>query len=68
MNDKQVELLKLAIARLKDCKHKFQDHGTNGQDDYSCTPDTADFIDEQFAEDGAGGEALHILEELLKGL
>ena len=62
MDKQTLELIKLAIARLKDCKEEL----TSSEDveDVSIT----DLIAEQFAEDGAGGEALSILEELLKGL
>lgn len=60
MDNKTRELVKLAVARLNDMKEAFADD--IGENDYI----VAETFEEQFAEDGAGGEALAILEGLLK--
>ena len=65
MNEKQIESLKLAIARLKDFKQNLTEMVTAGTENGDIPDDIADELEEQFAEDGAGGEALAILEGLL---
>lgn len=65
MDNKTRELIKLAVARLKDCKASLAEC-VDESDRIGDAEGVVPVVEEQFAEDGAGGEALAILEGLLK--